>query len=120
MSGHTKWEIMPYTRRDSDNIRWVKEVRGKRRVAICQTFPPNAEANARLIAAAPETTQQRDDLLAACGIVLYRLQSVCLSGKTMQDFLDAGAMGEIVGVITEVQKSSTSVAPKVSEGSKCK
>lgn len=58
---HTKgeWEIMPYTRRDGDNIRWVKAVRGKRHIPICTTFSPNAEANARLIAAAP-------DLLEAC------------------------------------------------------
>lgn len=48
-----EWRIMPYTRRDGDNIRWVKAVRGKRRLAICQTFKPCAEANARLIAAAP-------------------------------------------------------------------
>ena len=61
MSEHTKgeWEIMPYTRRDADNIRWVKSVRGKRHITICQTFKPNAEANARLIAAAHA-------LLAAC------------------------------------------------------
>lgn len=61
MSKHTKgqWKIMPYTRRDGDNIRWVKAVRGKRHIPICQTFSPCAESNARLIAAAP-------DLLAAC------------------------------------------------------
>lgn len=58
---HTKgeWKIMPYTRRDGDNIRWVKAVRGKRHIPICQTFSPCAEANARLIAAAP-------DLLELC------------------------------------------------------
>jgi len=56
MAKHTKWEIMPYTRRDGDNIRWVKDERNK---AICQTFKPHAEAKARLIAAAP-------DLLDAC------------------------------------------------------
>jgi len=63
MAEHTKWEIMPYTRRDGDNIRWVKDERNK---AICQTFKPHAEAHARLIAAAPKTAQQRDDLLDAC------------------------------------------------------
>ncbi len=42
---HTKGEleIMPYTRRDGHNIRWVKDKKGK---AICQTFKPRAEANA--------------------------------------------------------------------------
>ena len=45
---HTKgkFEAMPYTRRDGDNIRWVKAVKGKKQ-AICQTFKPNAEANAK-------------------------------------------------------------------------
>lgn len=58
---HTKgkWKIMPYTRRDGDNIRWVKAVRGKRHIPICQTFSPCAEANARLIATVPK-------LLEAC------------------------------------------------------
>ena len=44
------WKIKAHTRRDSDNIRWVMS--GKQ--SICQTFNPNAEANARLIASAPE------------------------------------------------------------------
>lgn len=68
MSEFTKgeWEIMPYTRRDGDNIRWVKAIKGKKHIAICQTFKPNAEANARLIASAPGLKQQRDYLLTAC------------------------------------------------------
>lgn len=72
MSEFTKgeWEIMPYTRRDSDNIRWVKAIRGKKHITICQTFKPNAEANARLIASV-------QGLLTACeeyakGVMLLR------------------------------------------------
>ena len=56
------WKIMPFTRRDGDNIRWVKDEKNN---SICQTFKSHAEANARFIAAAPETKQQRDDLLVA-------------------------------------------------------
>ncbi len=83
MSEHTKgkWEIMPWTRRDGDNIRWVKAVRGKRRVAICQTFSPNAEAHARFIAAAPATARHRDKLLAACeGMVKDREEAERIEG----------------------------------------
>ncbi len=39
-----KVEIMPYTRRDGNNIRWVKDGKGN---SICQTFKPRAEANAK-------------------------------------------------------------------------
>ena len=61
-----KWKAKLYTRRDSNNVRWVESEDGKQ--SICQTFKPNAEDNARLIAAAPE-------LLAACkmGLKLARM-----------------------------------------------
>ena len=66
MSEFTKgeWQIMPYTRRDGDNIRWVKAVRGKKHIPICRTFSPCAEANARLIAAAPVQNQVLMDVYA--------------------------------------------------------
>jgi hypothetical protein len=62
MSKFTKgqWQIMPYTRRDGDNIRWVKAVRGKRHIPICQTFSPCAESHARLIATAPDLQEALD------------------------------------------------------------
>lgn len=41
-------------------------------------------------------TKQRGDLLTACKVVVDRLGIICADGGTMQDFLDAGAMGEIV------------------------
>ncbi len=56
-----KWKAKLYTLRDSNNVRWVESEDGKQ--SICQTFKPNAEDNAHLIAAAPE-------LLAACKIGL--------------------------------------------------
>ncbi len=80
---------MPYTRRDGDNVRWVKSVSGKRKIAICTTFEPHAEAHARLIAAAPETKQQRDDLLAA----LERIKSECfeaMEGAGLPEFENYG------------------------------
>ncbi|KKK62005.1 hypothetical protein LCGC14_3008650 [marine sediment metagenome] len=59
---HTKGElkIMPYTRRDGDNIRWIKDSRNK---AICQTFKPRAEANARRLV---KCWNSHDALLDAC------------------------------------------------------
>ena len=70
---HTKekWVIMPYTRRDGDNIRWVKDEKNK---SICQTFKPRAEANARLIAAAP-------DLLAACEDALEAMNTPAVQAE---------------------------------------
>ncbi len=102
---HTKekWETMPWTRRDGDNIRWVKAVRGKRRVAICQTFSPNAEAHARFIAAAPATARHRDKLVEACTIVQERLAIICADGGSMQDFLNAGSLAEIVEAIAAIE-----------------
>ena len=60
---HTKGElkIMPYTRRDGDNIRWIKDSRNK---AICQTFKPRAEANARRLV---KCWNSHDALLDALG-----------------------------------------------------
>ena len=67
---HTKgkWEIQEYsglfaigTHDDSICKLWELEEETHNRLAF-----ENAQANARLIAAAPETKQQRDDLLAAC------------------------------------------------------
>ena len=55
-----KIEIMPYTRRDGDNIRWIKDEKGN---AICQTFKPHAEAKARRIVLC---WNSHDDLLEAC------------------------------------------------------
>ena len=45
---HTKGElkIMPYTRRDGHNIRWIKDEKGN---VICQTFKPHAKAKAQHI-----------------------------------------------------------------------
>lgn len=57
-----KWEVQLYTRRDSDNIRWIKAV-GKRKPSICQTFKPHAEANARRIC---QCINSHDALLSAC------------------------------------------------------
>lgn len=97
MSEHTKgeWEIMPYTRRDGNNIRWVKAVRGRRHISICQTFAPYAEANARLIAAAPE-------LLTACTNFVKGWPHFCDRVDFAHSGLDAEAirwMNEVPGEI---------------------
>ena len=68
---HTKgkWEISSYR---SGEI-WVG---ADYHIATCHkssTSPETMEANARLIAAAPETAKQRDDLLAACELLLKTL-----------------------------------------------
>lgn len=73
MNEHTKGKlkIMPYTRRDGDNIRWIKDEGNK---AICQTFKPRAEANAYHLVLCWNThdtlTKQRNDLLAVCEKVI--------------------------------------------------
>ena len=84
---HTKGEleIMPYTQRDGDNIRWVKAVRGKRQ-AICQTFKPNAEANAKELVRrwnAFEEGGMVDELKVACKIGLDSMQGLLRIGIEM-------------------------------------
>lgn len=54
MSEHTKgeWTVPLRTRRDGDNRCWVMQ--GKASICRCFGKPKTAEANARLIAAAPK------------------------------------------------------------------
>jgi len=95
MSEHTKGEWVierTYIRQGS--------ITGK---VVCELDRDNIpqeelEANAHLIAAAPKTAEQHDKLLAACDVVMDRLSKICADGGTMQDFLNAGSMGEIAQV----------------------
>ena len=60
---HTKgdWTVPLRTRRDGDNRCWV--VRGKTSICRCFGKPKTAEANARLIAAAPDLLDALKNLL---------------------------------------------------------
>lgn len=66
MSEFTKGEleILTYTRRDADNIRWIKSVQSGK--SICQTFEPHAEANARRIV---KCWNSHDALLETCELI---------------------------------------------------
>ncbi len=68
------------------------------------------EANAELIAAAPETAAERDrlkavnaELLEAVLTVRKRLVRVCAAGDGMQAFLDAGGLRELAAAITKAE-----------------
>ncbi len=68
------------------------------------------DANAKLIAAAPETAAERDrlkavnaELLEAVLTVRKRLVRVCAAGDGMQAFLDAGGLRELAAAITKAE-----------------
>lgn len=64
-------------------------------------------ANARLIAAAPETVQQRDELLAACKILLQWAskaeEEMAIEGGDCRSFAELSAAGHVPTEITQAQ-----------------
>ncbi|MFA5217116.1 hypothetical protein [Sulfuricurvum sp.] len=87
MSGHTpgKWKTV----KTQVLTGWEIHVVDERGISICATNPNEPisiqQANARLIAAAPKTKQQRDDLLWAA----KKLFAVSTSDYTDQDKINA-------------------------------
>ena len=105
---HTKgkFEAMPYTRRDGDNIRWVKAVKGKKQ-AICQTFKPNAEANAKELVRrwnAFEKDGLVDGLRAACDEGLAECERVKMDCKCKWKNLDS-LLGRIERIEAAIAKA---------------
>jgi hypothetical protein len=82
------WAIRP---RDGEDIVYVYSEPGGS-VTNRNRSVGEMAANARLIAAAP-------CLLAACEDVAIRLAKVCAAGGSMQDFLDAGSVRELLDAI---------------------
>ena len=84
----------------SDDCAYIVANKGKFLIAevygIGAEESEKAEARVHLIAAAPATVNHRDKLVAACTIVQDRLGIICADGGSMQDFLNAGSLAEIV------------------------
>ena len=104
MSEHTKgeWRIDAGPRSYSIGIKGTGKIICDMRLPTeCGVPIKEIDANAHLIAAAPETKRQRDKLLTACEIVSKRFTEICEGGESIEDFMAAGCMKEIVQAIAE-------------------